>query len=139
MERFAAMSAEERQQFIARMKERGADTSAFESAAPAQSGGRPTSTRAAAAPQAQTIDELFAPLPPIESRGRLWLFVDGQLKPVNVRLGVTDGSFTELLSADLQEGMEIVTGLTGVTSARATPAPGGTANPLMPTRGRGPR
>lgn len=141
LERFAAMSVEERQQFIARMKERGADTSAFESAAPPPANGRAPSTRATAgaATPAQTIDELFAPLPAIESRARLWLFMDRQLKPVNVRLGVTDGSFTELLGADLQEGMEIVTGLTGVTSARATPAAGGTANPLIPTRGRGPR
>ena len=52
---------------------------------------------------AETIDALFAPLPPVESRGRVWLFVDKQLKPVDVRLGITDGTFTELLSGDLQQ------------------------------------
>jgi ATPase subunit of ABC transporter with duplicated ATPase domains len=40
---------------------------------------------------------LFAPLPTVESRGRAWLFMDHQLKPVNLRLGITDGTNTELL------------------------------------------
>ena len=55
-----------------------------------------------AAQSAQTIDALFAPLPPVESRGRIWLFVDKQLKPVDVRLGITDGTNTELLDGELQ-------------------------------------
>ena len=33
----------------------------------------------------------------------MWLYVDKQLKPVNVRLGITDGTNTELLSNELQE------------------------------------
>ena len=68
--------------------------------------------RAAAARQAevrraapaQTIDALFAPLPTVETRGRVWLFMDKQLKPVNLRLGITDGTNTELLSGELQHG-----------------------------------
>jgi len=54
---------------------------------------------------------------------------------VNVRLGVTDGASTELLSGELQQNMEVVTGVTGLASARTT-TPGGTGNPLMPTPGR---
>ncbi|MGE0813438.1 MAG: efflux RND transporter periplasmic adaptor subunit [Vicinamibacterales bacterium] len=137
-ERLAGMSPEERQQFLARRQARaqggGAPGAPAGRSRPAV-GGTPDAPSSAA----QTIDELFAPLPPIESRGRLWIFSNRELKPVNVRLGVTDGSFTELLGGGLEENMEVVTGLTGVTSARATPAPGGTANPLMPGRGRGPR
>ena len=84
-----------------------------------------------------------------------WLFVDRQLKPVNLRLGISDGSYTELISvgADfsqpggqptgLQENTDVVTGVTGVTSTtRAVPQPQGSGNPLMPGRGpggRGPR
>jgi HlyD family secretion protein len=145
-ERLNAMSADERQQFLARMKARGIDTSAFEAAAPAPAGKRPAAAKPSdagapsavdASSHALTIDELFAPLVPIESRGRLWLYLDGQLKPVNVRLGVTDGSYTELLGGELQEGAEVVTGMSGVASTRATPATGGTANPLMPGRGPG--
>jgi hypothetical protein len=84
-----------------------------------------------------TIDALFAPLPTVDTRGRVWLYVDKQLKPVNVRLGVTDGTYTELLSNELQENMQVVTGVTGVGTTR--PIPGvPTGNPFQqPQRGGG--
>ena len=129
LERFKTMSPEEQQQFLARMKERGGDTAAFEAAmAPAKT------ARAAETSQAQTIDALFAPLPAVESRGRTWLFVDGQLKPVNLRLGISDGTFTEVLSEELQENMEVVTGVTGLTATRNVQPASGSGNPLMPGR-----
>ncbi len=81
LERFKTMPPEEQAQFIARMKERGGDTSAFEAlmapAGRAPAGPAARAPRAAATPQAQTIDALFAPLPPVQSRGRAWVFVDG--------------------------------------------------------------
>ncbi len=131
LERFQTMSSDEQKQFIARMKERGVDTSAFEIAPRAAT----KAPRAAAPAQAQTIDALFAPLPQVESRGRAWLFMDRQLKPVNLRLGISDGTTTELLSEELQENMEVVTGVTGLASTRGTPQGGGAGNPLMPGRG----
>jgi HlyD family secretion protein len=131
LERLESMSPDEREQFVARMKERGMDTSAFETAAP---GKRP---KAAAPQHAQTIDALFAPLPRVESRGRAWVFMDHQLKPANLRLGITDGTYTELLSDEMQENMEVVTGVTGLGPTRSTPTPSGTGNPLMPGRGPG--
>ena len=137
MERFKGMSPEEQQQFIARMKERGRDTSAFEAAK--------TPTPAAAPPPgkqkdmlqggAQTIDALFAPLPTTETRGRVWLFMNRQLKPVNMRLGISDGTNTEVLSSELQENMDVVTGVTGASTTTRTLPQGGTGNPLMPGRG----
>jgi len=136
LERFKTMPADERTQFIARMKERGTDTSAFE-ALMAPQGRAPRAPReAAAAPQAQTIDALFAPLPPVESRGRAWTFTDRQLKPLQLRLGISDGTNTEVISGELEEGAEVVTGVTGLGPTRATPQ-GGTGNPLMPGGGRG--
>jgi HlyD family secretion protein len=132
LERFKTMSPDEQQQFIARMKERGGDTSAFEAARqPAKKGAAKT----AAAQQPSTIDALFAPLPVVESRGRAWLFIDNQLKPVTLRLGISDGTYTELLSDELQETSEVATGVTGLASTRGTPTQGGTGNPLMPGRG----
>jgi HlyD family secretion protein len=132
LERFKTMTPEEQQQFLARMKERGGDTTAFEAA-------RQPATKkpgASAMPaQAQTIDALFAPLPVVESRGRAWLYVDNQLKPVMLRLGISDGTYTEVLSDELPETAEVVTGVTGLTPARGTPTQGGTGNPLMPGRG----
>jgi len=129
LERFKTMSPEEQQQFIARMKERGADTSAFESARP-----RAGATKSAA-PQASTIDALFAPLPVVESRGRAWLYIDNQLKPVALRLGISDGTYTEVLSEELEESSEVVTGVTGLGTTRGTPTQGGTGNPFTPGRG----
>ena len=130
MERFKTMSPDEQKQFILRMKERGGDTAAFEAAV--QPAGGP---KKSAEPQAQTIDALFAPLPPVETRGRVWLFIDKQLKLVAVRLGISDGTFTELLSAELPENTELATGATGLsTSTRQQPA-ATSGNPLMPGRG----
>ena len=133
MERFKSMTADEQKQFIARMKDRGVDTTAFEKAAPAKDA--KGAGKAKPAP-AETIDALFAPLPPVETRGRVWQFVEHQLKSLNLRLGITDGSNTELLSGDVAQNAEVVTGVTGVGTTRTT-ATGGTGNPLLPG-GRGP-
>jgi hypothetical protein len=59
-----------------------------------------------------------------------------ELKPVNLRLGVSDGTNTELLSGELQQNQEVVTGITGIGTTRSLPT-AGTGNPLMPG-GRGP-
>jgi HlyD family secretion protein len=148
MERFKSMSPDEQKQFIARMKERGTDTSAFEKIG-APAAGDPATAKDQKRPSqllqpkygqaqsAETIDALFAPLPPVESRGRAWVFMDKQLKPVQLRLGITDGTNTELLSGELQPGMDLVTGviLSG-TSTRPAPG-GGSGNPLMPNQQRG--
>jgi hypothetical protein len=78
----------------------------------------------------ETIDSLFKPLPVAQSTGRAWVFVDHQLKPVTIRLGITDGTYTELVGGDLQEESEVVTGITGVGSARTTAA-AAAGNPLL--------
>jgi len=75
----------------------------------------------------------FAP-DTVESRGRVWVYVDKQLKPVNLRLGITDGTNTELLSGDLQQGAEVVTTISGMSATRAA-APASSGNPLLPQRG----
>ena len=87
---------------------------------------------------ATTIDALFGPLPEVETRGRAWLYMDKKLKPVALRLGVSDGTFTEVLSGELQQGQEVVTSMvTGLEPKTAVPAGGANANnPLMgPQRG----
>jgi hypothetical protein len=138
MERFKGMSPDDQKAFIARMKDRGQDTTLFEKEmAPAAK--TPAKGKGAVATQgAQTIDALFAPLPSVESRGRVWLFMNAerQLKPVNLRLGITDGTNTELLGGELTPQTEVVTGVTGLGSTRTTNAGAGAGNPLMPA-GRG--
>ena len=133
LERYKGMSPDEQTAFVARMKERGMDTSAFAAAVPAAGGKKP----AQPSKGAQTIDALFAPLPVIETRGRAWLFVDHQLKSVNLRLGITDGTNTELIGGELTEGMDVVTAVTGLGTTRALPGQTGSGNPLIPGGGRG--
>ena len=137
MERFKSMSPDEQTQFIARMKDRGQDVAAFEQTRTAKAPKKPaTQPKYGAAQTGETIDALFAPLPPVESQGRAWLYVDKQLKPVRLRLGITDGTNTELLDDVLQPGSPVVTGVI-MSGTRPTGAPGA-GNPLLPQRGGGP-
>jgi hypothetical protein len=143
MERFKGMSPDDQKQFVARMKDRGQDTSAFEKemAANAKSAKADKSASSSlrtkyGSSNAQTIDALFAPLPTVESRGRAWVFMNHELKPVNLRLGITDGTNTEVLGGELQPPAEVVTGVTGLGSTRTQPGQNN-GNPLMPG-GRGP-
>jgi HlyD family secretion protein len=73
---------------------------------------------------ATTIDALFAPLPRAESVGRAWLFVENQLRPVRLRLGISDGQNTELVDGEVSEGTELVTNvvIAGQTTRPATQA-----------------
>jgi HlyD family secretion protein len=43
--------------------------------------------------------------------GRLWVLRDGQPAPAEVRLGLSDGSSTELVGGALAEGTEVIVGL----------------------------
>lgn len=43
-------------------------------------------------------------------RGNVWVLRDGQPVRVGVRIGGTDGSYTEILDGELKEGDEVITG-----------------------------
>ena len=144
------MTPEQRERFEARMRESGGrgfgggggrNAAGGGDAQPGQRG------RAGAPAQAQsrtmssgatTIDSLFGPLPVVESRGMAWLHVNNQLKPVRLRLGITDGTYTEVINEEeLQPSMEVVTTMTTGLEQRTTPGQGGSQNPLMgPQRGQ---
>jgi len=96
-------------------------------------------TRPLNAKNADTIDALFGPLPTVESRGRVWLYVDKQLKLVNLRLGISDGTNTEVLSdTALVDGQDVVTNVvTPEMLKNPSGANNNANNPLMPQRGRG--
>jgi HlyD family secretion protein len=141
-ERMANMSPEERERFQRMREQRGGASPGERSA---QGFGRRDMSRgiaggvsggSAVESGATTIDALFAPLPTVESRGRVWLYIDKQLKPISVRLGISDGTFTELLSGDLSEGQEVVVNMVTGLESRTPTSPGQTGNPLMgPQRG----
>jgi hypothetical protein len=138
MERFKGMSPDEQKQFVERMKGRGMDVTAFEKVSKATTAPAAAKPKYGAPQSADTIDALFAPLPSVETSGRAWVFMNRQMKPVHLRLGISDGTNTELLSADLEQNMEVVTGVAGLGTTRTLPGQGGTGNPLMPGGGRGP-
>jgi HlyD family secretion protein len=66
---------------------------------------------------------------------------DGKLKPVEIRTGITDGHYTQVVSGDVKLGDMIVVGL--ATSKVETNAPPGSAGPMgggaRPGGGRGGR
>lgn len=115
-ERIQQMSPEERQAFFARMREQGGGfggagggggaggPGARGRGGPGGPGGLRRLANAASEPTvpavergAATIDALFSPLQVPETTGRVWTLRNGQLSSINVRLGVTDGTASELL------------------------------------------
>ena len=61
-------------------------------------------------------------------QGRVWIVgPDGNPKPITVQLGITDGSFTEVVGGDLGEGQEVIVG----GSERTAPRPAGGGGPRL--------
>jgi HlyD family secretion protein len=54
----------------------------------------------------------------------LYTLDNGQPKPVNVKLGITDGNYVQLVSGDLVEGQLVITGSTAKVSSSPTPQQG---------------
>lgn len=69
-----------------------------------------------------------------QRRGVIWVSEGNLVRPVKVRLGLTDGTMTEVQSADLKEDLPIVVGEAEKT-ASATTSPGG--SPFAPQLFRG--
>jgi HlyD family secretion protein len=55
------------------------------------------------------------------ARGRVWTLDEGgQPKAINVRLGLTDGTYTELVGGGLEEGMQLIVGTVNAGTGRST-------------------
>ncbi len=137
-----SLSPDERERMMRARGGRGANAGGREGRGSGGRGGRGGSQQPAAPALADragatTIDALFGPLPVVESRGRVWVFANKQLTPMNLRLGITDGQATELLEGELEPGMELVTNI--ITSGESTRPAGGGFPPFMGPGGRGPQ
>ena len=144
-ERLAQMSPEEREAFVARRRaERGGRPGGA-----GRPGGRPIGRPdgppgggppvSAIASGASTIDALFGDLPPSISTGRVWTLRGDQLQEVPVRLGVTDGTASELLGTPdspvtLSSEDQLVIGISVPEDSQAFGGGGG--SPLIPRFGR---
>ena len=91
-ERMQSMTPEQRAEFFA-----GRGGGPRGRGAPRQRSNQSTEAVATVDRGATTIDALFAPLEVTETSGRVWTLDGNMLRPVEVRLGVTDGTSTELL------------------------------------------
>ena len=59
-------------------------------------------------------------------RGTVWtLSPDGKLIPLSVVLGITDGTFSEVISGDLKEGMEVIVEAQAKKASQGPPSPFG--------------
>jgi HlyD family secretion protein len=66
------------------------------------------------------------------SRARLWLPVGDYVRPLEVKVGLSDGSMTEVAGEQLAEGLEIVTGVQLQAGTQTS-----TSNPFTPSFSRG--
>lgn len=95
----------------------------------------PTALREGPRADARTIDALFAPLPRADARATVWTWnaETREFMSVAVRVGVSDGTMTELIEGDLEAGDQLVTGvILPQTGPSTTPK-----NPLLGGRGGG--
>jgi HlyD family secretion protein len=57
--------------------------------------------------------------------GRIWIVgEDGSPKAVSVRLGLTDGSMTEIVTDEIKEGSEAIVGQQTANTAKPAGTPG---------------
>jgi HlyD family secretion protein len=138
LERLESMPHAEREQVLARMRARGFDPTSAASGQAAV----PERKQTSATPRwqrAQSVDALFGPLTSTETPGRAWRAVNGRLEPVRLRLGISDGTATEVRAGDIAPDTQVVTSV--VLPNRETPqaSPAGGQSPLMgPQPRRGP-
>ena len=73
---------------------------------------QPSARRASGADdEVSTMDELFAPMPRANAMATVWRYDESsrEFTSIPVRVGVSDGSMTELLSGDVNVGDQLVT------------------------------
>jgi hypothetical protein len=137
MERVQNMPPEQRERILARLRQQQGDSAAGaesdQAHARARAGDASAPRNSVKNTHAETIDALFAPLPPTESTGRVWLYINKQLKSVRLRLGISDGTNTELLSGELQPNTELVTNV--IANVRQSSSGAGQSPLMGPPRG----
>jgi len=68
-------------------------------------------------------------------RVTIYLLKDNKAQPVEVQLGITDGTRSEVLGEVVNENDLVVIGMSSATASAAQP---GVANPFQPQQPRGP-
>jgi HlyD family secretion protein len=68
-------------------------------------------------------------------RPHVWLTQNGQLQPVAVETGITDGTTTAIVGGELAENAQVITGVASTAAGATQPS----TSPLLPFGGRGGR
>ena len=85
---------------------------------------------------ATSIDSLFPPLSVEDVKGSAWALTNNQLERVSLRLGISDGTFTEVLNdGDVTADARVVTSIATTARTQSGPASGGTS-PLLGSQPR---
>ena len=115
---FANLSPEERQRLMAQFGGgRGGNGQGGRMGARqgGRNGGQPAPTMASLQQSAgaDKIDELFQPTPVRNTPGVLWTWDEANKKLTETRVvtGLTDGTFSQLVSGDVKAGMQVVTSI----------------------------
>jgi HlyD family secretion protein len=98
---------------------------------------RPTAEMLAALGQPATAGAATAKRTADE--GRVWTSAGSALSAVSVRLGITDGSFTESIEPGLAAGTKVVTSITSAKTAATAAVRATAGNPLMGSQPGGTR
>jgi HlyD family secretion protein len=90
------------------------------------------STARAAAPAsiAKPVGTTGAPKP-AANQGTVWVYDNATLAPKTVKTGITDGTLTEIVEGQLDEGTSVATRVTLPGSASAPASAQGNSNPLL--------
>lgn len=85
-------------------------------------------------PTADILAALNAPAGAKSAPNTVWTYTDGHAVPAQVKLGASDGVWTELVNAPFAEGTSLITRVAiGGETATRTSTPARTGNPLMGT------
>jgi HlyD family secretion protein len=94
---------------------------------PAGSDAAPASSAPAAEPSAAAPGEADAPPGGREWR-TVWVLRDGRPESIRVRIGITDGTNTEVVEGALEQGQQVIISASGGASPEGTSSPGGNRN-----------
>ncbi len=103
-----------------------------DAAMPRQGGGRPTGALAGAPAASAAPPASRGPSGP-RAQPRVWVLREGAPTAITVRAGLSDGTFTEVITDELKEGDEVIVGEVSASAA----ASGATTNPFAPQIFRG--
>ncbi len=83
-------------------------------------------------PDVSLVPEEYRSFSLEEGEKVVWALENGKLRPIAVKTGLNDGTDTEILSGELEENMQVVTGSQTVTKEEMKADEGNVSSPFLP-------